>query len=908
MRGVAMWPADHPVRVLLCIGLVSALALSALRDPESGGSRLWVDPGMERLLPADDPERAYADRIRHLFQSVEPIVVAVDAPQGVLDLDHLETVEAMALSLEEIPEVRRVVALPRVPHFRMDDDEIDLRPIGETLARFPERAGEVQRAVENHPLVRDTLISVDAKMSALIVTFRELDDRVFLEQGFDLQIRERVDALRGDTAVWISGPPVLKAEISRALVAEFSRSLPLIALLGAFVLAVAFGSVRGVLLPLATIALALLWTASLLALAGRPLNLVTTIVPALLITVGLAYVMHFMSDYAEQCAADHPSEADRVRAALGEVALPIAVAGLTTAGGFCALLVSPLPAIREFGLLASAGILLTVFLCLTFLPAALSLAARFRRSRPAPARALFSSLGEALGNQALRYRGVIIVAGIAALLFALFGITRIEVGSNYIANFDSDKRVRADYEVIRDAFGGANFFQVVIETGPEDALLNPRLLAELETFQTWLEAQPEIGPTISIVDHMRMLNRDLFGENGLPESAEVAKQILFFAGGEGLQRYADSQFRIANVLARARVDDSREIAAMLERVEERVAALPAPFVGRITGDSVLLNRTLERIARGQFWSIAAAFLVIYAILALLFTSARVALLALLPNVIPVAVFFGALGFTGIPLNPTTSLIACIALGIAVDDTTHYMVRFGHAARRLADERLAALRTLREVVRPVTLTSIALCGGFLVMVGSELRNQVQFGALAAFTLAVAWLVDVTLTPAITAGAKVVTFWDVLRLDLGREPQKEIPLFAGLSKRQTRVFALMMDIREIRAGDVLMRQGESGVKDIYAVLEGELEVFSEHDGVEQTIRHAERGDLVGTLGHYAGTRSATVRVLHDARLLRIEERDLDELLRRHPKIAGSIYRNLGHAQTAAALRRFEREYQA
>ncbi|NIR59663.1 MAG: cyclic nucleotide-binding domain-containing protein, partial [Gammaproteobacteria bacterium] len=190
-------------------------------------------------------------------------------------------------------------------------------------------------------------------------------------------------------------------------------------------------------------------------------------------------------------------------------------------------------------------------------------------------------------------------------------------------------------------------------------------------------------------------------------------------------------------------------------------------------------------------------------------------------------------------------------------------RFGTAARRFADEKRAALETLRDVLRPVTLTTIALCGGFLVMASSELRNQVQFGMLAAFTLACAWVIDVTVTPALTAGARIATFWDVLRLDLGSEPHKEIAVFEGLTARQTRVFAMMMDIRSIRAGDLLMRQGETGVRDIYVVLEGELSVYSERDGSETPIRTARRGDLVGTMGHYSGTRNATVRAKEAAR---------------------------------------------
>ncbi len=889
---------------MLSVVLAAALwAATTLVDFETGEPRLWIDPGIEQLLPRDDPERRFAERASHLYLSDEPIFVVLGA-EDALSLEHLELLAELRGALMEVTGVREVRSIAELAHVQSDGDEFEIHSILETLRRTPALKDEVMAALRTH-LVWGTLISEDARHSALVVSFHTMSDREFLAQALDEEVRRVVEqgAAGKVRSLWISGTPVLKAETSRALVRQLRNVLPAIALLSAVVLFFAFGSLRGMVLPLLTIGLALLFTGALLAGSGRPLNLVTTIVPPLLLTVGLAYTMHFMSEYAEERGAAAADERDRVSKALATVGLPLLVAGLTTAGGFGALAVNPLAAIREFGVLATIGTVITVALCMTFLPACLTVWGRIRASRAAPGAGVFAALGESLGRMALRYRRILILAGVALFALALLGTLQIVVGTSYIENFSPDTRVRRDYEAIRENLGGANSFQIVLETQEDDAFLDPRHLQTVEELQDWLEAQPEIGPTLSIVDYLKLLQRDLMGETGVPQDIALAKQLIMFAGGDHIQRFSDSLYRSANLIVRTRVDDSQAVSAMIARVEERLAELPAPIVGRATGNSILLNHTLERIARGQLFSILAAFAVIFLILALVFMSVRVAILGLLPNALPVAIFFGALGFFGIPLNPTTSLVACIALGIAVDDTTHYMVRFGGAARRFADEERAALDTLSRVLRPVTLTSIALVGGFLVLATSELRNQVQFGLLAAATLAAAWLIDVTLTPALTAGARIVNFWDVLRFDLGSEPHKEIQIFQGLNARQTRVFALMMDIREIRAGELLMRQGDTGVRDIYAVLEGELAVSREQQGETVPLYTAKRGDLVGTLSHYTGTRTASVRAISAARLLRIEERDLAELLRRHPKIAAPIYKNLGNAQTEAAMRYIE-----
>ena len=247
----------------------------------------------------------------------------------------------------------------------------------------------------------------------------------------------------------------------------------------------------------------------------------------------------------------------------------------------------------------------------------------------------------------------------------------------------------------------------------------------------------------------------------------------------------------------------------------------------------------------------------------------------------------------LPLDPSSSVIACIALGIAVDDTIHYLVRFREEAREHASEERATTRALRAVIRPVSFTTLLLCASFLMLTASELRNHVQFGALAAVALALAWVVDVTLTPALCAGIRIVTFWDVLRVDLGPDPQHSIPLMRDLSRREARTVALILDMRELAEGEPLIRQGEA-VPDVFVVIEGELAVWTERDGKRVDLYRVTRGDVVGEVGFFATASPANVVATREARLLRFEDSDFEYLVERHPRIAARLYRNLNRSQ--------------
>jgi hypothetical protein len=258
-----------------------------------------------------------------------------------------------------------------------------------------------------------------------------------------------------------------------------------------------------------------------------------------------------------------------------------------------------------------------------------------------------------------------------------------------------------------------------------------------------------------------------------------------------------------------------------------------------------------------------------------------------------------MGYSGITLNVATGLVGCVALGIAVDDTIHYFARFNADARRLGDERKATRATLRGILHPVTFTTLGLCMGFMVLTTSSLKTQVEFGALAAFTLAVAWLIDVTLSPALCAGLRVVTLWELLTLDLGESPQKSIPLFEGLSERQARIFTLMSDVREIPEGERLFAEGELG-HDMYVILDGTLTVSVRRDRKRVELASTRRGDTVGEIGLFTGGRSAEVVASSPTRLIRFDPEDLERLGRRYPRIAVKVYRNLNQIQAARMIR--------
>jgi hypothetical protein len=286
-------------------------------------------------------------------------------------------------------------------------------------------------------------------------------------------------------------------------------------------------------------------------------------------------------------------------------------------------------------------------------------------------------------------------------------------------------------------------------------------------------------------------------------------------------------------------------------------------------------------------------------MALQFMSFRVGLIAMIPNVLPVLFYFGILGWTGITLNVTTGLVASIVLGVAVDDTIHFLGNFNLAAKRTASEKEGVREALMHVGRPVTYATTALALGFLSLAFSSLRQQAEFGVLAAVTIFLGWCCDLTFTPAIASRLRIVTLWEVLTLDLGENPQLAIPLFRGMSKAQARIVALMTEIVAAPAGRRLIRVGEKG-DGMYVVIEGNLRSSVETDGRTVLLNTHTRGDVLGEVGLFRGERTANVDCETDVRLLRLDQSNLARLRRRYPRISAHLFRNLSDvlAQRLAA----------
>ena len=573
------------------------------------------------------------------------------------------------------------------------------------------------------------------------------------------------------------------------------------------------------------------------------------------------------------------------------------------------LLINRIVEIRFFALFSCFGILTMLLIFLTFLPAVMALLPFPRKSKgpelPVKEKLLDRFLSFIIR---LNLQHQKLTLGLIALisLLGILGISRIQVETNPMDFFKESTPIAQNFNDIYRDMAGSFPINVVINSNQDDYFENPQHLAEIVRVQEFLSSLQGVDKTISFCDYLKLVN---YATNqyrdelyALPEEGfEVRMLINSFKtmlGLDMLGRFMNENFSGTNIVLRTHISSSNDFLNTQKIIETYLAEnLPPGFTYQVTGIGVVISHSSRLITDGQIKSLGLTLVLVFAIMFLLFMSFKVGIIGILPNCFPIIVSFGVMGWLGIPLSMATSLIAGVAIGLAVDDTIHYLVGYNHEFKKDLNKERALQSTVRHMGKPIIFTTLTISLGFSVLLFSSFKPTAVFGLLMVITMVSALVADLILLPSLMLHVELVTIWDLIRVKLGKDPQEGIPLFRGLSRTQVHYILTAGNLKTYEAGCAVMTKGE--VSDsMYAIISGRLEVVGGSDQDMNGIHHPGRviatltaGDVVGEMGMIRSCeRSATVVAATPAELLQINERMIKRLQWLYPPTAHRFFFNL------------------
>jgi hypothetical protein len=854
------------------------------------GRTIRIDSSIENLLPARDPDRAYYEEVRRLFGSEEITVIGVFATD-IFAPATLAKIDTLSAQLARLEGVQQVLSITTADGVEIVDGALRVGRLMQELPRTAAAAEAFRTRLLANPIYVKNLVAADGRAAGITVIFEPMSDEAFFARDLETHVRRLVAQMGGPEQFALTGIPTLKVNAARLMVGDTMTFTPLSLALVTVVLVAMFRTTRGVLLPLATLITGVVWTTGLMVLAGSAITMGTLVLNPLLMVVGVASGIHLVTQYYLELQPGR-SRDEVVAATIEHVRMPVTIAALTTLIGFGTLVFTPIPAIREFGAYAVFGIAVILFATFTIIPAALMLLplpARVRRQHT-EAGWLVSRL-QRLSVFAVAHRRPMLLVGGLVLALSAIGIARIRVDTNYLSFFHPASAIRTDNARIAHALAGTQPVYLVIDGPGANTMNRLDVVRAVHALQTYVDRQPGVDTTLSLVDYLRLVRAALQPDapEPLPQTQSDIDQLLLFVDPVQLRPVVNRDFSRANMIVRTQLAGSIEVAAFVAGVERRAAALfPPGYRVRATGSVVLLNRSADALVHGQVTGLWQELTALLLLLSFLFVSVRVGALALIPNVIPTVILFGIMGWSGIPLNISTSMIAAIAIGIAIDDTIHLLSSFNTGLRRSGDQEQAIIYAIRTAGQAAVYIAVALAAGFFIVCLSNFQPVQHFGLLSGATMGVALVTELFFTPALLATTKIVTLWDLLFLKLGPEPHKQVPLFAGLRPFQAKIVVLMAQLAAARRGTLIARRGELK-PELYVLLNGRADVrLPDNDRV---IRTFVRGDVIGEMGLVRHQpRSADVAVVEDAEYLVLDDRFLRRLRRQYPRIAATVFLNL------------------
>jgi hypothetical protein len=776
--GFGVW-ADWMWRARWWVIAVSlaATALLGMRVP-----LLETDTSAENFLAPDDPIKLSYDELRDRFGRDQLVILAIEPPE-IFDPAFLEKLSRFHADLEsEVPYLDEVLSLKNARSVRGQGDELLVDDLLEELPRTAEEVAALRERVRTTPSYLDALISSDLRVTSVIVrtlAYSPSAGDAELLEGFESEPAAApgqrifltgeenaavIDAVQGviaryegpDFPVRMAGSAVLPHELSTAMLREVPRFFGAAVLSIALLLTLLLRRLVPMLMALSVVVLSVVATLGLAQVLGYRVTLSTQILPSFLLSVGVGYSVHLLVMFLQELD-QRGDRREALEEALRHSGLPIVMTGLTTVGGMASFLSASLQPVKELGVTGSAGVALTLLYTLFLLPALL--AAVPLRARPGSrAIDMQNRVLQAISHVSARHPWPVAVSTLSLAALGLVVAFQARFSNDPLAYLPPSNPFRQSMYYVDERMGGALTLEVLVDTGRENGLHEPEVLNRMDAMRARVDemrAQGEkVRKTTSLLDIAKETHQAL-NENrpefyAVPQDRTLlAQELLLFenSGSDDLEQLVDSQFSLARFSVRTLWEDGLQKAAFVDRATREFAEIMGEQAElTISGMAAVITHTVRATTHTLAISYLTALLTITPMMMML-GSVRLGLISMVPNLVPIILSLALMVPTGIPLDMFTLMTGNIAIGLAVDDTIHFIATFRRYLALTGDPLESVDLTMATTGRALLFTAIVLTVGFLIFTLSSMANLRAFGLLTGFAIGIAVLFEFTATPAL-----------------------------------------------------------------------------------------------------------------------------------------------------------------
>ena len=773
---------DNPLKVIIVVLLLLAFPLSHV-------PQIKMDTSTEGFMHDDDPVLLEYNAFRAQFGRDERVILALKS-ENIFTLKFLNTLKDLHEELEtNVPFLDDITSLYNVRNTRGEEDKLITDDLLEIFPTTQEEVNVIkQQAMASH-FYKDLFISRDGKMTTIVIETdayshegeKEVSDVDAFDEGFgdestdkageseerpfltDKENAELVNAVltivekykKEGLEIYVAGSPSVNHALKSQMQADMQKFMRITFLIIIIFLFVMFRRASAVFYPLIVIILSLLATVGTMAWAGVAFKLPTQIVPSLLMAVSIGATVHILSIFFDRFNSTGDKK-EAIKYTLGHSGLAIAMTSVTTAIGVGSFAGSEVAPISDLGTFASLGVMVSLVLTLTLLPALLSIT-KLKQKVKTEAGKLDRVMKKLSVIPVNHYKSIIAVSAILVVM-ALTAATKIDLSHDPLKWFQPDSYDRISTEVIDENLNGSVTIELVIDTKTENGWNDPARLNKLNKLSSdmeqYVDSHTHIGKVISLATIVKETNRALHENKEehytIPDNADlVSQELLLFenSGSDDLEDVVDSQFSKARISVKLPWTDAVKAVEVLGYVKDEAAKIFPNDTVVATGMIPLLINTFAHAVSSSVTSYFIAAIAITFMMMLILGSVRIGLLSMIPNLTPIILGLLLMYVAKIPLDMFTLLIGSIAIGLAVDDTIHFMHNFRRYYLESGDSAKAIEQTFFTTGKAMVITTIVLSLGFYAYMFANMISVQNFGLLTGSVIVLALLGDLLLAPAL-----------------------------------------------------------------------------------------------------------------------------------------------------------------
>lgn len=715
---------------------------------------IYLETDLDEYMPKEHPSFAYSDQAEELFDIRDAIVIAIENKRGVYNPTTLQKVKDLTKALTKMEEIHKadVTSLYTADNIRGSDIGLEIDEFYIKVPESDKKLKSLAEAVTTNDMIHGRIVSEDETATLIIA---KIDDDVFTEDFYHA-IVDLSNSYQGDgDLLYVAGQPIIEGTMGILMPKDMKTMMPIVLVLIVIVLMVVLKSVKATILTLVVVLLSSIWSFGIMAGLGIPIYAVTTLIPVLLIAIGVADGIHMFSHLQLYMKSNsEKSKEEKISNMVAEMWKPVVMTSITTAVGFLSLLTSEVYPIKYFAVFAALGVLFAMVLSLVVIPAGTQLFGLPRiRDKSVKKSDSFAKGAEWFALNIIKYRKTFIIWTILLIAFFGYGASKVWINSSFPERFpDSNPIVQTD-AFVNEKFMGTTSINVILESKENDTFKSPEVLrlADKMITETIAKFDP-IGGGISINDFLKRMNKVLNEDreefNLIPDNSDLIAQyiLLYEMSGDPnkLWDVVDQDFRTGNYNLQVKTDNSKtleEILAHLRTYENDFKAMDVDLNFAGSGYTLLLFNNL--IFDGQIKSLALSFFIVLILLSFMFKSAKVGFIGTIPIMITSVISFGVLGWLNIPLETTTALISSIAIGIGIDYAVHFIDRYKINALATGDKQLTITKTMAHSGRAISFNAIVVIAGFLVLLVSEFLPNQALGAVVSLNMFTSFIGTVTI---------------------------------------------------------------------------------------------------------------------------------------------------------------------